>query len=55
MIIATNETLQEFITNHLDAEDFGYLILPGGASSHSQALCIIRGKFKAFLKGESYE
>ena len=53
--LITNETLQEFITNHLDVEDFGYLILPGDPSVSKQALCIIRGKFKAFLKGESYE
>lgn len=51
--LITNETLQEFISNHLDVEDFGYLILPGDDSLSSQALYIIRSKFKAFLKGES--
>ena len=53
--LITDETLQEFITNHLDVEDFGYLILPGDVSVSNMALCIIRGKFEAFLKGESYE
>jgi hypothetical protein len=52
MIIATNETLQEFITNHLDVEDFGYLVLATDDRLNHEALCIIRGKLNAFLKGE---
>ena len=55
MIIATNETLQEFITNHLDAEDFGYLVLATDDRLNDEALCIIRRKLNAFLKGESDE
>tara|TARA_B110001450_G_scaffold215559_1_gene208766 strand:+ start:653 stop:817 length:165 start_codon:yes stop_codon:yes gene_type:complete len=50
--LTTNETLQEFITNHLDVEDFGYLILLGDDSVSDQALSSIRGKFEAFLEGE---
>jgi hypothetical protein len=52
MIIATNETLQEFITSHLDVEDFGYLVLATDDRLNHEALCIIRGKLNAFLKGE---
>jgi|TARA_B110000208_G_scaffold164736_1_gene202498 hypothetical protein len=55
MIIATNETLQEFITNHLDAEDFGYLVLATDDRLNDEALCIIRRKLNAFLKGDNYE
>ena len=53
MIIATNETLQEFINNHLDVEDFGYLVLATDDRLNDEALCIIRRKLNAFLKGES--
>ena len=55
MIIATNETLQEFITNHLDVEDFGYLFLATDDRLNHEALCIIRKKLHAFLEGESDE
>jgi len=52
MEIPTNEKIQEFITNHLDVEDFGYLVLATDDRLNHEALCIIRGKLNAFLKRE---
>ena len=53
MIVPTNETLQEFINNHLDVEDFGYLVLATDDRLNDEALCIIRRKLNEFIKGES--
>jgi hypothetical protein len=53
MEIPTNEKIQEFITNHLGVEDFGYLVLAGDERLNHEALSAIRRKFRAFLEGES--
>ena len=50
MIVPTNETLQEFINNHLDVKDFGYLVLATDDRLNDEALCIIRRKLNEFIK-----
>ena len=55
MEIPTNEKIQEFITNHLDVEDFGYLVIASDERLNHEALSAIRRKFRAFLEGESDE
>jgi hypothetical protein len=44
------ETIKEFIVNYLDITDFGYLVVPDDERLNSEAMSIIRAKFKAFIK-----
>ncbi len=55
MKITDDETLQEFISNHLDVQDFGFLVIANDDSLNHQALSLIRSKLKAFLEGENDE
>lgn len=46
------ETIKEFIVNHLDVNDFGYLVVPDDERLNSEAMSVIRTKFKTFIEAE---
>ena len=48
-------TLREFITDKLDIEDFGYLVVPDDARLNDEALHNIKKKFKEFIAEDSPE
>ena len=45
-----DDTLLEFIGEHLNIEDFGYLIIPDDARLNDEALSKIKADFKEFLQ-----
>jgi len=48
-----DETLKEFIQNHLSVTDFGYLVIPNDARLNDEALSNIKQSFKDFVAQES--
>ena len=47
-----DETLKEFIAKHLDVTDFGYLVVPDDERLNSEAMSIIKRKFKEFIEAD---
>lgn len=45
-------TLQEFIDDYMDISDFGHLIVPNDERINSEALSIIKRKFREFIGSE---
>jgi hypothetical protein len=46
------ETIKEFVTNHLNIEDFGHLVIPEDSRLNDEALSYIKRDFKKFIEGE---
>ena len=50
--IASNEEIKEFINDHLDPNDFGYLVICSDPILNDEALSKIREDFKKFINNE---
>ena len=47
-----DETITEFITEHLDVTDFGYLVIPDDPRLNDEALSKIKQDFKEFMSSD---
>ncbi|MGH1470140.1 MAG: hypothetical protein ACRBCS_03045 [Cellvibrionaceae bacterium] len=44
-----NDTISEFIKNHLSVNDFGYLVVPDDPRLNDEALSNIKRAFREFI------